>query len=87
MSCQMGVFHDENIFGKIGRLSGRFVKASVGKSWFDAAKLERAVKQVIKKELGDGMEGAPLILANISKGQLAKAYVAVLYRHQMQILT
>lgn len=73
--CELSkeVFQDESLFGKIGRLPGRFIKASVGKPWFEAAKLEKAVKTIIKKELGDKNEGAPLIPANNSKGQLAKA--------------
>jgi hypothetical protein len=69
--CELSkdVFKDENVFGKIGRLSGRVIKASRGKAWFDAAKLETAVKTIVRKQLGDG--NAPLIPTNAS-GQAAK---------------
>jgi len=52
------VFRDENIFGRLGRVSGRFVKAFGGKPWFDARKFETEVKSIVKKRLGNA--DAPL---------------------------
>jgi cytochrome c556 len=64
--CELSktVFQDENLLGKMGRLSGRVIKASRGKPWFEAAKLESAVKTIIKKQLGDA--NAALFPSNAS---------------------
>ncbi len=52
------VFQDDSIFGKLGRVSGRFAKAVGGRPWFDAAKLETEVKSIVQKRLGNA--DAPL---------------------------